>query len=178
MRIWVETDTSSVVNFFPETEEEMVALDKVLGYVPWKTRPIGDKCWKKIGEGAERVAVLGGHERQRWIIIDEKVVPADTKSAVDEKRSYSQCVHGKCLGHVPEWENVGSERLVPNPTWFGLKNTHWLVWCCGKPMLRKKLTQVLRCIECKITTKDFTTHGNVAYCSCCQKTILFFEESF
>jgi len=85
MRIWVRRcDDAVEVNFLPETEEEGHMFDKIFGYVRWRERPIGDKCRLEIGNGAEQIATLGGHERQRWIIIYEKAVPADTKSGVFE----------------------------------------------------------------------------------------------
>jgi len=50
----------------------------------------------------------------------------DHNNLAGQKYSYGQCVHGRCLGHGPEWENVGKvRRREPNPGIFG-KKTYWM----------------------------------------------------
>ena len=72
MRIWVDTSVpgKASVNFQPENGEEQAVLDQLLGFRQYERKPIGDNPHKDVGQGACQVAVLGGHESQRWIIID------------------------------------------------------------------------------------------------------------
>lgn len=80
-----------------------------------------------------------------------------------------QCPHRQCLNHNPEWENVGEERLVPNPISLLLGmmalRTYQNIKCCNKPMMRLKIVQTAQCKKYRRTTD--TNRRNVALCSCC-----------
>ena len=73
-----------------------------------------------------------------------------------------------CLGHKPEWENVGGKRLEPNPSFFGLKKAHWhpAVRCCGAQMRLYKEVQTRRCKTCELT-EDHVEKDNLALCLHC-----------
>jgi hypothetical protein len=82
-----------------------------------------------------------------------------------QKYPHGQCVHGRCLDHGPEWENVGEKRLEPNPGIFG-KKTWWFTRCCGKPMAQMKEVQTQRCKKCG-RQEDHVTNYYIALCYCC-----------
>lgn len=90
------------------------------------------------------------------------------------KCPHGQCVHGRCLGHGPEWENSGEKRREPYPGIFGLK-TYWLVRCCGKPMARMKVVQTRKCRKCG-RSEDHVTDYYLALCSCCGRTANTYNE--
>ena len=176
MRIWVNTERGLDVNFVPETDEERVMLDKVLGYEPWKTKPIGNKCWKKIGHGAEQVAGLGGHEQQRWISIDLKsvlrIISSEPKKEVviKEKNASKQCSHGQCVGHSFD-HDIQGRKFEQKTSWFGAK-TYLLDKCCGKPMQRVMWWTEIICGICGAKEpEDRINKYKGAYCLCCKKLI-------
>lgn len=82
-----------------------------------------------------------------------------------QKYSHGQCVHGRCIDHGPEWENIGEQRREPNPGIFG-KKTYWMSHCCGKPMARYKVVQTKRCKKCG-RTEDHIVIFKLALCRCC-----------
>ena len=75
-----------------------------------------------------------------------------------------KCVHGKCLNHDPEWENVGEKEYKPNPGIF--KKTYWLSRCCGRAMAQYKEVQRRQCQKCG-SYEDFVTYESIALCLCC-----------
>ncbi len=89
----------------------------------------------------------------------------DHSNLAGQKYSHSQCVHGRCLDHGPEWENVGEVRREPNPGIFG-KKTSGMNRCCGKPMTQYKEVQTQRCRKCG-RTKDHITNYRLVFCLCC-----------
>ena len=82
-----------------------------------------------------------------------------------QKCPHSQCRHGMCLDHGPEWENVGEKRCELNPGVFG-KKTYWMSRHCGQPMARYKEVQTRRCRKCG-RTEDHVTNYHLALCLCC-----------
>lgn len=72
MHIWVDNSVPGKVsvNFQPANREEQTTLDQLLGFRHYERKPIGDDPHKDVGHGSCQVAELGGHESQRWIIID------------------------------------------------------------------------------------------------------------
>ncbi len=81
----------------------------------------------------------------------------------------SQCVHGMCFNHRPEWENVGEKWNKPNPGIFG-KKTYGNVRCCDAQMARYKKVQTKQCKECGRTRDDVIVY-DLAFCLCCGHTI-------
>ena len=70
----------------------------------------------------------------------------DHSSKNDQRCSSRDCDHAQCHGHEPDWENVGGVRREPNPQFFGLKWTYWLLEsCCGRSMARYKEVQTRQC---------------------------------
>lgn len=92
----------------------------------------------------------------------------DHSNLAGQKCTHSQCRHGMCLNHGPEWENTGNERREPNPGVFG-KKTYWSTRCCGTPMARYKEVQTKRCKKCG-RQEDNITHDCLALCLCCGRT--------
>ena len=89
----------------------------------------------------------------------------DHNNLAGQKYPHGQCRHGICLGHGPEWENVGEKRSEPNPGIFG-KKTYWTSRHCGSPMARYKEVQTRRCRKCG-RTEDNVTNYHLALCLCC-----------
>ena len=89
----------------------------------------------------------------------------DHSNLTDQKCSHNQCHHGMCLGHGPEWENIGEKRWEPNPGIFGLK-TYWRSHHCGQPMARFKEVRTRQCQKCR-RTEDHIVISGLALCLCC-----------
>jgi len=79
--------------------------------------------------------------------------------------SQGQCIHGRCLNHESEWENVGEERVEVDRGIFG-KKLWWFDWCCGKPMTKMKKVQTVRCRQCG-RKEDQVTSYYIVKCECC-----------
>ncbi len=90
-------------------------------------------------------------------------------ASVPHQCSHKQCIHGECLDHQPDWEDVGEKRREPSVGFFG-KRTYWFSRCCGKSMSRYKDIQTRRCKKCG-RTKDFVTDWAVGLCLCCGRTV-------
>jgi len=87
----------------------------------------------------------------------------------DQERPHSQCAHGKCLDHGPEWENIGEKWLSPLSWIFAWTlGRWWFNWCCGKPMARMYEVQKRRCKKCG-RKEDHVISSYVALCQCCGK---------
>lgn len=90
-----------------------------------------------------------------------------------EGYTHKMCAHGMCLNHNPEWENVGSALLVPNPAqircgFLGLKRKTvdtWYEECCGKPMARYKKVQKTHCKKCG--REGIALNIDKMLCLCC-----------
>lgn len=94
----------------------------------------------------------------------------DHSSSADEKSPHVQCIHGMCLDHGPEWENVGERRYDSDPTFFGWKKTYWSIErCCKKLMTMCKRVQTRRCKKCGRTEEGVISY-NIARCLCCGRT--------
>jgi len=81
----------------------------------------------------------------------------------DSNSSY-RCSHGMCLGHDPDWENIGKTQYRPNPGIFGRKLYGY--YCCGKRMIRSEAVQEQKCKKCGRTRMNIL-YSQVALCSCC-----------
>lgn len=77
----------------------------------------------------------------------------------------SECGHGMCLDHGPNWENIGGVRREPDPGVFGRK-TYWGARHCGKPMARYKEVQLRRCGKCGREEEE-VRNKDLALCLCC-----------
>jgi hypothetical protein len=73
------------------------------------------------------------------------------------------------MGHEPDWECVGEERLEPCPDFFGLKKTYWFTRCCGKGMRMMKMVQARRCKICG-RQEERVVNWYLACCVCCGRT--------
>lgn len=82
-----------------------------------------------------------------------------------QKNTNSQCIHGKCLNHEPDWEKVDEVRLEPNPSTFGM-TVYMFARHCGASMARYKKVQTQKCRICG-HTENLVENGNVAMCLCC-----------
>ena len=89
----------------------------------------------------------------------------DHSDLVGQKYPHRQCVHGMCLDHGPEWENVGERRRESNPGIFGQK-TYWTIGHCGRAMARYQEVRTRRCKKCG-RTEDCVVNGFLALCLCC-----------
>lgn len=83
----------------------------------------------------------------------------------DQKHFHCQCVHGRCLNHGPEWENIGEKRFEVYRGIFG-NGVWWLSRCCGKPMAHMKEVQTRRCKKCG-RQEDHVADSYIALCHCC-----------
>jgi hypothetical protein len=90
----------------------------------------------------------------------------DHSNPAIQKFSHEQCIHGRCLNHNPDWENLGKVRLEPSPSFFVRSRTYWGTWCCGRPMARMKEVQTRRCRKCG-RTEEHINHPYHALCLCC-----------
>lgn len=93
----------------------------------------------------------------------------DYSNTVDQKFFRGRCVHSKCLGHEPAWENFGNKRREPNPGILG-KKTYWTMRCCGRSMARYREVQPLRCRDCG-RTASHVTNCDFALCLCCGRSV-------
>jgi hypothetical protein len=97
-------------------------------------------------------------------------VLGDVVETAKEPCTHKTCVHGECLDHNPEWEDIGHKFYVPNPDFFGLKKTYWFNFCCGKNMTMVKEMQLQRCKHCGRTANN-RTDWSLGLCMCCGKTV-------
>lgn len=77
----------------------------------------------------------------------------------------SECLHGQCRNHEPEWKIIGEKQLKPNPGVFGQKN-YWTSYHCGSPMARYKEVQAWQCVKCG-RKKTEAVIAFIALCLCC-----------
>lgn len=89
----------------------------------------------------------------------------DNRDTEVQSCSHSQCVHGMCLDHEPEWENIGENSNKPNHGIFG-KSTYWTERCCGRFMARYKVVQTQQCKKCG-RIEDKVILDALALCLCC-----------
>jgi hypothetical protein len=88
MRIWIDTNGGLSVNFQPDSKEEAKMLDKALGFEHSAQEfEISNYRGAKTSEGAPAVAVLGGHETQRWIKINLNKVLAEANNALNKAKT-------------------------------------------------------------------------------------------
>jgi len=58
------------------------------------------------------------------------------------------CKHGHCIGHEPEWEQVGEPRYLPYPSLLFRRTFSVFRWHCGRPMQRVKKVAERKCRKC------------------------------
>lgn len=97
--------------------------------------------------------------------------------------TYPACSHKKCVGHSPNWENIGPEKRILRPLglfgklYFGfetLTGTGGSVWCCGKFMECAFTIKKQKCTLCgreEEHEEESSSLGNcpIVVCSCCGK---------
>jgi hypothetical protein len=79
------------------------------------------------------------------------------------------CVHSKCVGHEPDWEQIGEKRIEPAPRLWGLKKNYTLTRCCGRAMQRMQEVVTHVCKICG-RQKEHVVNWYLARCSCCGRT--------
>jgi len=89
----------------------------------------------------------------------------DHSNLANQKYSHGQCVHGMCLDHEPEWENVGEMRREPPNPRAG-KKTLGAGRCCGWPMIKIIEVQTQRCKKCGRQRDEIISCHSVL-CRCC-----------
>lgn len=94
-------------------------------------------------------------------------------TATGQSYPHKSCVHGECVNHDPDWEDIGEKKQEPDPELFGLKKTYWMTWCCGRPMSRCKTVQTVRCKRCG-REKNAVRERDLALCLCCGRLISTF----
>jgi hypothetical protein len=73
MRLWVTGNDNGVsVNFMADDKEELLTLDRFLGFDPSKHSnfPIFDRPIRNVNDGAIQTANLIGHETFRAIVVE------------------------------------------------------------------------------------------------------------
>lgn len=98
------------------------------------------------------------------MVVSKRNTNMDQGNPEEQKDPHSHCPHGHCIGHSPEWKDVGEMRTEPNPGIFG--KTYCLIRHCGQSMAKYKKVQTRRCNVCG-RTEDHVTCKHVALCLCC-----------
>jgi hypothetical protein len=80
------------------------------------------------------------------------------------------CKHGRCVGHEPEWEQVGRPRYLSYPSLILRRTFSVFRWHCGRPMRRVTKVVDRRCRRCG-RQEIVVVEGSPSYlffvCPCC-----------